>query len=121
MHIIAHQLAEVSATRRIEQALPGFLLDPIKDPHVNRLVLPAMRGVLGYHAALQSAGFGSEALFETRYRNALLNTLDRARAVLAPIAEALSPGDDLGAYYGTALACADGRPIARRAIRHCLR
>lgn len=112
MHLIAHQLAEVSATRRIEQALPGFLLDPIEDPHVNRLVLPAMRGVLGYHAALQSAGFGSDALFEARYRDALLNTLDRARAVLEPIAEELAPSGDLGAYYGTGLACADAILVA---------
>lgn len=120
MHIIAHQLAEVSAARRIEQALPGFLLDPIENPHVNRLVLPAMRGVFGYHAALQSAGFGSEELFEARYRDALLNALDHARAVLDPIAESLSPGDDLGAYYGTALVCADAVLVASAHLAgHC--
>jgi len=112
MHVIAHQLAEVSATRRIDQALPGFLLEPIDDPHVNRLVLPAMLAVFAFHAALQSAGFGSEALFETRYRKELLDALERGRTVLEPIANAVAPGDDLGPYYAAARACAGSILVA---------
>src|SRR5262245_48000418 len=37
LHVIAHQLAEVSAARRIDQALPGFLLESSDDLHTHRL------------------------------------------------------------------------------------
>jgi hypothetical protein len=105
LHIIVHQLAEVSAARRIDQALPGFLLAPIEDPHLGRLLMPVMPAVFAFHAAWQSAGFGSEGLFEQRYRQAFVAGVESVERVLAPLAEGLKPGDDLSLYYETALGC----------------
>jgi hypothetical protein len=112
LHVIAHQLAEVSAARRIDQALPGFVLESSDDLHTHRLAMPAMLAAFAFHAALQSAGFGSEAKFEARYREALIDAIERAPTVLGPIIETLSPGDDLEAYYVAALACASGILVA---------
>jgi hypothetical protein len=103
LHLLVYELAEAALIQKLDQAFPGFLLQPCPDQHTGDLYRGVHGAIVSYYTARASAGFGADEIFDSGQEDVALSALDHCQAAILAAKDSYEKDGDVAALFGTAL------------------